>query len=666
MPKLIVWLLTAGWLYISTPRLYGLWVLWISKSLNNADLAMWNGGEWLSHACALMITALYIGGLCEVVHTGLLKGRTKAISEIEKVLLPFLLLLLSWWGTQLILRLLIQGVPASLSFLIAAFVTALVGSVVLTLPTPLPSPSGTIRGRSLREPAEFRRVWGRLNKRELRGLIPWGATFIAKKNEALHFILIGNTGAGKSTWLEVMMTKTLAGIGFNPNYRAIVVDAKSNLLPYLEALGLGIGEDGPLYVILNPLDKRAARWAIGKDINSPGKAREFARTFIPEVKGDNRFFTQTAVALLTAVIVSLQRAKGESWTLRDLINAFSNTAIAHALIQQWNPRPHDLDDYFKVKKGERNEIFMSVRAELDQFHLIAASWEVATREFSITDWIRGEYVLVLGSDYEYPDALKTINALLFSSIAARLKQLPDDPERRVWLYIDELIATGKLVAFEQLLQLGRSKSVCMVSSVLNMASFVEEFGENIAKSIWGLSRHKAMFPMDSDSAKYISDAIGKHEVIQTTYTPQVPNPDKPPSISGVSYQRTERTTILPQELDERELPVPGPKNGLSGYFSLPGEGIHYHTYSWQEITKMRPERLDDGDGGVVGYDRIDERFVRTIPTPWTEEELAQLKLSPPDAEGGDAPRSTKPHGPRKPGDNSGAKPPRPIKKKPKE
>lgn len=660
MLKLIVWLLTAGWLYISTPRLYDVWVLWVSKSLNNADLAMWNGGEWLSHACALMITALYIGGLCEVVHAGLLKGRTTIIAEIEKALLSLLLLIVGWWGTQFIVRLLIQGVPDSLSFLIAAFVTALVGSVVF-MPAPLPS-SRPIRGRPLRQSAELRQTWKRRKKTNIRGLIPWGATFIAKGNEALHFILIGNTGAGKSTWLEVMMAKTLAGIGFNPNYRAIVVDAKGNLLPFLEALGLGIGEDGPLYVILNPLDRRAARWAIGKDINSPGKAYEFAHTVIPEAKGDNQFFTQTAVALLAAVIVSLQNAKGEEWTLRDLINAFSTPAITQALIRKWHPRIQDFDDYFKVKKGERNDIFMTVRATLDQFHLIAACWEVATREFSITDWIRGEYILVLGADYEYPDALKKINALLFSSIAARLKQLPDDPDRRVWLFIDELIATGKLVAFEQLLQLGRSKSVCMVSSVLNMASFVEEFGENIAKSIWALSRHKALFPMDSDSAKYISEAIGKHEVIQTTYTPQVPNPDKPPSSSGVSYQRTERLTILPQELDERELPVPGLKNGLRGYFSLPGEGIHHHTYSWQEITKMRPERLDD----VVGYDRIDERFVPTIPTPWTEEELAELQISPPDTDTGADSRSTKPRTPRKPGDSSGRKPPRPIKKNPRD
>lgn len=655
----IAWLLTAGWLYISTPRLYELWVLWIGKGINSADLAMWNGGGWLSHACALMLTALYIGGLCEVVHAGLLKGRTKVMAEIEKALLPFLLLLLGWWGTQFVVRLLIQGVPASLSFLIAAFVTALIGSVVLMPASP--SSSRTIRGRSLRQSVELRQRWRRRKTTNTIGLIPWGATFIAKENEALHFILIGNTGAGKSTWLEVMMTKTLAGIGFNPNYRAIVVDPKGNLLPFLEALGLGIGEDGPLYVILNPLDRRAARWAIGKDINSPGKAQEFARTVIPEVKGDNQFFTQTAVALLAAVIVSLQRAKREGWTLRDLINGFSAPAITQALIQQWHPRPQDFDDYFKVKKGERNDIFMTVRAELDQFQLIAACWQIATHEFSIADWIRGEYLLVLGSDYEYPDALKKINALLFSSIAARLKQLPDDPDRRVWLFIDELIATGKLVAFEQMLQLGRSKSVCMVSSVLNMASFVEEFGENIAKSIWGLSRHKALFPMDSDSAKYISEAIGKHEVIQTTYTPQVPNADKPPSSSGVSYKRTERSTLLPQELDERELPLPGPKNGLSGYFSLPGEGIHYHTYRWQEIEAMRPDRLD----GVIGYDRIDERFEATIPTPWTVEELAELKITPPDTEG-DAPRSTKSRLPRKPGDNSGGKPPRPIKKKPRE
>ena len=557
--RLIVWLLTGGWLYISTPRLYKLLFQWISQTIEAADLAMWNGGDWVSMLCALWMVTLYVAGVCYLVEMGLAEEYTQRIAHIKRAFLLGLRLAIGWWGTRLFIRLFLQGVPDSLSFLIAAFVTALIGAWLLT-PAPLSS-SRVLRGQKQRTSAEVARKFKRMKPK---GFMPWGAAFVEKRNEALHFIIIGNTGAGKSTWLEVMMTITLSWIGIRPDYRAIIVDAKGNILPFLEALGLMAGGDMPLYVILNPLDKRAARWAIGKDINTPGRAHEAACIIIPEVKGDNPFFPKTAGSLLTGVIVSLQRAKGEDWTLRDLINAFSHPAITHALILKWHPRPKDFDDFFKVKKGERNDIFMTIRAELDQYQLIAARWETATNEFSISDWERGEYVLILGADYEYQDALKKVNALLFAFIAARLKQLPDNQKRRVWLFVDELIATGKLVAFEQLLQLGRSKSVCMVSSVLNIASFVEEFGENVAKSIWALSRHKALFPMDSDSAKYVSEAIGKYEGIQMTYAPPVQTTAQPPQSTGISYKRAERATVLPQELDEQNLPQPGPENGLTG------------------------------------------------------------------------------------------------------
>jgi hypothetical protein len=652
LKRLPVWLFVIGWLWASTPRLYSWLHPWITRWIENADLGMWNGGEWLSLIGSFVLTALYIAGVCALVEECFTKAQQETYRRISNALTLGLLMVVSWWGTQFLIRLLLQGVPDSLSFLIAAFTTTLLGVWILA-PTPLPS-SRILRGASLRPSKEVAR---KFKRKKAKGFMPWGAAVVEKRNEPLHFIAIGNTGAGKSTWFEIMMSHTLTRIGITPYYRAIVVDAKGNILPFLEALGLGVGTGGPLYVILNPLDLRSARWATGKDINTPGRAVEFARLVMPEIESEHRFFNQLGFALLTAVIISLQRAKGELWSFRDLINAFSTPLIAYALIKKWHPRPQDFEDFFKGNKGDRNDIFITVRSELDQYQIVAACWERAEREFSVSDWIRGEYVLVLGSDYEYPDALKKVNALLFTVIAARLKQLPDDPERRVWLYIDELIATGKLVAFEPLLQLGRSKAVCMVSSVLNIASFNEEFGENIAKSIWALSRHKAFFPMDSGSAKYVSEAIGNYECIQTTYTPQPEGNGQTPRSSGLSYKRTERPTLLPQELDERNLPLAGPAHGLTGYFVLPGEGIHRHTYTWQEITKMRPERLDD----VVGYDRIDERFVSTIPTLWTAEELEQLKLGPSDLDG-DPPRSTKQNQPRKPGDGSGNKPQRPIKK----
>jgi hypothetical protein len=328
---------------------------------------------------------------------------------------------------------------------------------------------------------------------------------------------------------------------------------------------------------------------------------------------------------------------------------FSNPTTTYQLLKKWHPRPDSFDDFFKTKKGERNDIFTTVRSELDKYSLVAALWERATEEFTIQEWNRGEFVLVLGSDYEYPDTLKTINNLLFALISAYLKNLPDDPERRVWVYVDEIRAIGEVIGILSTLELGRSKSVCMGLATQNMAGFIEEYGENVAKSILGLCRHKALFPMDSDSARLMSDAIGSYEGMDVGLSSAQNALGE--NSQTYSYQRRERRTVLAQELDDRNLPEPGPENGLMGYFISPGEGIHFHTYSWEQIQSWRPEPLAD----VVAYDRIDERYVPTIPLPWNQAERDVLNLQ-------DEPEA--PQSPKTPAHGSSRPKPSPPKKRP--
>lgn len=609
-------------LSFTVPIIFGISLPIAEGLLKGAHLAQWNGGNWIAIFCSLIVCSGYISFAISTLRA-LSESRPREAFlhvVIQALATPILFISISL-GLLAFSVFLTPTLSTPLIFILGTYVAALVTAKNLEFPSPR---KRVIRGYSKRKPELLKAKWRGKNTRRL---LPWGVSYVSKQNESLHFLAIGNTGSGKSTWLEVMMTKKLSGIGFDPNCRAIVLDSKCNLVPFKEAFIPRVSledKESRWYVILNPFDKRSARWAIGRDINTPGRAREFARVLIPEAKGENRFWPLTARSLVEAAIIALQRAKGERWTLRDLINAFSSPTTLHALIKAWHPRPYDFDDYFKTKQGDRNDIFTTVRGELDQFQLIAALWEHASEEFSFYEWDRGEYILVLGSDYEYPDTLKTLNNLYLMVAAARLKQLPDDPERRVWVFADELVATGKSVAFEPLLQLGRSKGVCIVSSVLNMATFIEEFGENIAKSILALSRHKALFSMDSASAKFVSDYIGEFECLEPSFTP--PHLPAVTPDAGFTFKRGKRPTILPQELDDMNLPQPGPENGLPGHFIAPGEGIHRHTYSWKQIQAWRPERLED----VVAYDRIDERFINTIPTPWTEEELQQLKLNPPD------------------------------------
>jgi hypothetical protein len=317
--KLLIWSVVVLGLYGLLPRLFQASLVITEHLLAEHLLAKWNGGNWIGIFCAVMVCAGVVAAVLEFMPQLLqMTSRADAWAWLSLGLTRPLFGLVVWLAVLLLGPLVIPNLTPPLAFIIASYLAALIGAQGL-MPAPQPRPDA-VRGKPLTSPKRIRAKW---KTERTRHLIPWGAGFVKKRNEALHFFLLGNTGSGKSTFMQVMMTRTLAGIGFDPNIRAIVVDPKQNIVPFLEALGLGSGitGDDKFYVILNPLDKRCARWAIGRDINTPGRAAEFARIIIGQAEGDNRFFYETAVSMVAAVVVALQCAMGAQWRLRDLLNA---------------------------------------------------------------------------------------------------------------------------------------------------------------------------------------------------------------------------------------------------------------------------------------------------------------------------------------------------------
>jgi hypothetical protein len=340
---------------------------------------------------------------------------------------------------------------------------------------------------------------------------------------------------------------------------------------------------------------------------------------------NNRYFYDATKLAITAGTRCLQEGKGHAWTLRDLINLFETKEDFQFLLYRYHPRPQHFDEFLKDKKLDRNEVLTTVKSILEQYSLVAARWEHAKEKFSWQDWIQDEYLLVFGSDHLYQDTIKKTNTLLFRFGAACLNNLSTNSERRVWIFIDEATAAGKLIQLETVLALGRSAGVCVVIAFQNVAGFIQEYGERLFKSIFGLCRHKVFFPMDSDSAKYISDYIGEYEYVDRTITQSVSDNASGTTVTtGTSERLSKRPTLLPQLLMDTFLPQPGPDNGLMGYFLAPGEGIHYWHYSWDEIQSMRAERLDDIDT----YCRVDDESPSLSLTPWSSEERQQLGLPP--------------------------------------
>lgn len=502
-----------------------------------------------------------------------------------------------------------------LALVFAVFIAILVAAALIESQWETPTDPSVVRGRPLQNPTL-------LPPEEDRSL-PWGRWWVKKPEESLGYFILGAQGMGKSTWLEVMMTISMEPIGAMSDTRGLVIDSKpdddAGLVPFLEALGVP-------YKIFNPLDVRCCAWAVGEDVIGEARAVEFAAVLIPEreaAKETNPYFTDAARLLVTGAIVALQQAKGKRWTLRDLVLTCSHKRDFLGLLKKHHPNYKAYEEFFKEKEGKKNEVLTTIQANLLPLSVVAARWECAPETISLRDWLHEEYVLVMGSDFEFPTTLKRINQMMFKFIASGLKSLPDNSERRVWIYIDELAAVSPLPELESILSLGRSKSICTVLATQNLHALMRILGREKTMEILGLCRHKAILGVDNETANILSQYFSDYEYIESRHSNSWS--DGPQGItvsSGVQENLANRRTIIAQQLTDANFPSPGPGNGLSAFFVAPGKGIHFHTYPWGEIQEMRLERL----GYPIAYERIDDDDPTASIRPWDDDERQTLEL----------------------------------------
>ncbi|MGB3494728.1 MAG: type IV secretion system DNA-binding domain-containing protein [Elainellaceae cyanobacterium] len=519
------------------------------------------------------------------------------------------------------------GLPPSPRVLLSLLASGMTASILTSSPSIEPEP--IVRGFRQQTSQAIAALWQRI---VTRGFIPWGAAFILARHEPTHFVLLGNTGTGKSTFLKVIMSQRrgLAGVGVVPDMRAIILDAKRDITRFLFALGVP-------FTIWNPLDSRAIAWDIGRDIVGEGMAQEFAAIFFADESSgksghENRYFADTGKILLRGIIVALQQAYGVEWTLRHLILLSSNLEDLRAFLHCHHPRPQELSELLEKKKQGPNEILTTLQSKLQLLSIVAARWEQALTPMSLKEWMKREEVLVLGSDHLYQDTLKLVNTLLLRFVVSELNSLPESRTRRIWLYIDEASAAGRFVRLEDLVALGRGAGVCVVIAFQNIAAFMETYSEGIAKSILGLCRHWAIFGLDAISADWISKQIGEYETLGQGVTlshnsQQGAQGQSQSDSRSEQYQITRRPTVFPQELMDMNLPPTGPESGeLAGFFFGPGIPIHRHRYPWTQIRAWQDNPVEEEV--YPAYLRVANDDPSLSLQPLTPQERVHLGLNP--------------------------------------
>jgi len=362
-----------------------------------------------------------------------------------------------------------------------------------------------------------------------------------KNLETKHFFIVGSPGSGKTQLIIPWVNDVRLRMD-----KVILYDNKGDFTEILEDI------NNNEFILVAPWDKRGYAWEIGKDIFNIQLAREFAIKAIPDA--EEPIYSSSARLLLVGAISYLQENYKENWTFSDLYNVLVlPREKMYEIMKKYYPQAAEL---IREPTKLSQNIMTNLMAGIDMIADLARIWKDVPKErrFSIRELINRDqtFTLVMQGNGTYRDMANTLIGSIIMSAAAEIETLPDDDKRRIWFFLDEFPQLGMLPGFTPLLEIGRSKGVCVVIAMQNINQIIEIYGEETAKSIQAMcnTQFYSKLPLGS-TASFISDFLGQREVIKVIPSLNAQMYMQDYSIS-IEYEKSVPEFILSNELGAKK------------------------------------------------------------------------------------------------------------------
>ncbi len=324
---------------------------------------------------------------------------------------------------------------------------------------------------------------------------------VPKEDETKHFKFIGTTGSGKSTAI-----RELLGGALSRGDRAIIADPDGGYLNRFYDQQRGD-------VILNPFDRRAAKWDLYGEITNDYDIDQLARSLIPHQEGPEASWRGYARTFFRAVVAQTRDAGiqdvGELYHL--LVSAQSDEL---RILLEGTPAQPFLNEH-------NSRMFDSIRSvtssAVEALDFIGRQGGI---ELSVRKWVNnGKGVLFIPYQAGQIAALRsTISAWMRLAIFETMNR--GEGERPLWFVIDELDALGKIDGLKDALARLRKfegrcllgfQSIAQVSGTYSRAeaqTIVENCGNTLILRCSASER--------GGTSGFASQLIGQREVIRTT------------------------------------------------------------------------------------------------------------------------------------------------------
>lgn len=334
-------------------------------------------------------------------------------------------------------------------------------------------------------------------------------------DEVKHIMIVGGTGAGKTTILWPILEEARAR-----GDRMLIFDSKGDFTSGWP----GRGEKD--FLLLSPTDRRSARWQIGRDVRTRLEAQSLAETLIKEPeggKGDGAMWSGGARALLVGLISDLQTRNGLDWGFEDLAQAVAEALADPARLKEVIAREDPVSLYILGGKDAEgmNRTTHGFVVNLGAFMSHVINLGVSAHDlhknpaWSVREWLTGKQPKVAILGYGNKGLSEALVSSIIEQMVQQLTLTPDakPDKRRIWLVIDEAPRAGKIPTVTDAFTTLRSKGVRVIVGIQSLAQVRKTYDKDTA-TVWeGQCGIKIIGNLGSDEDRaWGSKILGEHEV----------------------------------------------------------------------------------------------------------------------------------------------------------
>jgi type IV conjugative transfer system coupling protein TraD len=316
-------------------------------------------------------------------------------------------------------------------------------------------------------------------------------------HEQTHAMIIGTTGAGKTTAMRALVKQAI-----ERGESIVLFDLTGH---YMEAFYKADRDK-----ILNLNDARCCNWTIFNDCRTPSEYVSATTALIPADHGsDGGFWEHAARSLIAETCMSLQK---DGLTSNEALSQelFKATlAQIHKRLAGTVAGPFTAPDASKLAQ--------SVRAVVNAHAAALRYLPTAGEPFSIKKWIeddaKGASILFITAQYAHLDMSKPLLTLWMNIAINTMMTLKHTRFLRTWFMFDELGALHQLPSLARGLQTARSFGGAFVLGVHSFAGLRQVYGDDGARNIISLTGTKMiMRTADRETAEELSKIIGYRKV----------------------------------------------------------------------------------------------------------------------------------------------------------